>query len=68
MNPLLDILRAAVGAGKDNDSTVFSGAMSIRSTDAGLSGGVSLQLLYHVLLTIWQLSFEGSLIGKGLER
>ena len=64
----MDILRAAVGAGKDNDSTIMSGAASIRSADAGLSGGVSLQLLYHVLLAIWQLSFEGSLVGKGLER
>ena len=68
VNPLIDILRAAAGGGKDTDSTLFSGSASIRSaTDAGLSGGVGLQLLYHVLLTLWQLSFEGSLIGKGLE-
>lgn len=68
MKPLVDILRAAVGADKDTDSTLFSGGISIRSaTEAGLSGGVGLQLLYHVLLTIWQLSFEGSLVGKGLE-
>jgi len=69
VKPLLDILRAAVGSGKDGDSTMFSGATSIRSaTDAGLGGGVGIQLLYHVLLTIWQLSFEGALIGQGLER
>lgn len=69
VNPLIDILRAAAGSGKDSDSTVFSGATSIRSaTEAGLSGGVGIQLLYHVLLTIWQLSFEGSLIGRGLEK
>lgn len=68
MGPLMDILRAAVGAGRDNDSTIMSGAASIRSADAGLSGGVSLQLLYHGLLAIWQLSFEGALVGKGLER
>ncbi|MCJ1234172.1 H(+)-transporting V1 sector ATPase subunit H [Varicellaria rhodocarpa] len=66
--PLIEILRAAAGAGKDTDSNVWSGAASIRSVpDGGLSGGVGLQLLYHVLLTIWQLSFEGTLVGKGLE-
>lgn len=69
VNPLVDILRAAAGASKDSDSTLFNGGSSIRSaTEAGLSGGVGLQLLYHVLLTIWQLSFEASLVGKGLEK
>ena len=69
VNPLLDILRAAAGASADSDSTLFNGGSSIRSaTEAGLSGGVGLQLLYHVLLTIWQLSFEASLVGKGLEK
>ncbi|KAL8948992.1 MAG: hypothetical protein Q9222_004863 [Ikaeria aurantiellina] len=69
LNPLVDILRSAAGAGRDSDSTMWSGGASIRSaTEAGLSGGVGLQLLYHVLLAIWQLSFEGSLIGKDLEK
>ena len=68
VEPLMDILRAAVGAGKDSDSTMYNGASSIRSADAGLNGGVGLQLLYHVLLAVWQLSFEGSLVGVGLER
>ncbi|MCJ1478956.1 H(+)-transporting V1 sector ATPase subunit H [Lambiella insularis] len=68
VGPLVDILRAAAGAGKDTDSTLWSGGASIRTaTEAGLGGGVGLQLLYHVLLAIWQLSFEGSLVGKGLE-
>ena len=67
--PLLDILREAAGAGKDSDSTLWSGATSIRSASEGaLGGGVSLQLLYHVLLVVWQLSFEASLVAKGLER
>ena len=69
VKPLVDILRAAAGVDKDTDTGLFSGGTSIRSvTEAGLSGGVGLQLLYHVLLTIWQLSFEGSLVGKGLEK
>lgn len=69
MNPLIDILRAATGGASDNGSTLWNGGgSSVRSaTDAGLSGGVGLQLLYHVLLVIWQLSFEGSMVGKGLE-
>lgn len=44
-----------------------SGASIRTATEAGLGGGVGLQLLYHVLLVIWQLSFEGSEIGKELE-
>ncbi len=69
VNPLIEILRAAAGSGKDSESTMFSGATSIRTaTDAGLGGGVGIQLLYHILLTIWQLSFEGALVGQGLER
>lgn len=68
VDPLIDILRAAAGAGRDSDSTLWSGGASIRSaTEAGLNGGVGLQLLYHVLLAVWQLSFEGALIGSGLE-
>ena len=69
VSPLIDILRAAAGADKDGESTLWNGNASIRSaTEVGLGGGVGLQLLYHVLLAIWQLSFEASLVGKGLER
>ncbi|KAI9756251.1 MAG: hypothetical protein M4579_003918 [Chaenotheca gracillima] len=69
--PLLDILRSAANLAKNGDdasSTLWSGANSIRSaSDVGIGGGVGLQLLYHVLLVIWQLSFEGKLVGEGLE-
>jgi V-type H+-transporting ATPase subunit H len=64
LDPLFKILCAASGAGKDTDSTLWSGASSIRSAT---DGGVGLQLLYHVLLVIWQLSFEGELVGDGLQ-
>lgn len=68
VGPLVAILRSAAGVGKDSDSTLWSGGASIRTTtEAGLSSAVGLQLLYHVLLTLWQLSFEGTLVGKGLE-
>lgn len=65
--PLFDVLRKAAGAAKDSDSTLWSGATSIRSSDTRFGGGVGLQLMYHALLVIWQLSFEGELVGQGLE-
>jgi hypothetical protein len=68
VGPLFDILRKGVGAAKDNDSTLWSGNASIRSSDTKFAGGVGLQLMYHVLLVIWQLSFEGELVGDGLEK
>ncbi|KAH0844377.1 hypothetical protein AYO21_00845 [Fonsecaea monophora] len=68
VDPLFDILRKAVGAAKDNDSTLWSGNASIRSSDTRFGEGVGLQLMYHVLLVIWQLSFEGELVGEGLEK
>lgn len=69
VGPLLDILRAAAGVSNlDSASTLWSGAGSIRSGAEGtLGGGVGLQLLYHVLLVLWQLSFEGATVGEGLE-
>ncbi|KAL5116766.1 H(+)-transporting V1 sector ATPase subunit H [Pleosporales sp. CAS-2024a] len=66
LNPLFEILRTAAGAARDTDSTLY-GTNSVRSTDGGISGGVGLQLLYHVLLVVWQLSFEGELVGDGLQ-
>lgn len=67
--PLIEILRAASGIGAgDSASTLWSGSASVRSgAESTLGGGVGLQLLYHVLLVLWQLSFEGANIGEGLE-
>ncbi|KAE8346643.1 hypothetical protein BDV24DRAFT_147325 [Aspergillus arachidicola] len=64
VTPLIEILRAATG-GKDTNSSTVAG--SSRAIEPGLSGGVGLQLLYRVLLVIWQLSFEGALIGDDLQ-
>lgn len=76
IGPLMDVLHSATG-GRDSDSTLYSGASrgsSIRSVmeasstaNMKLGGGVGLQLLYHVLIVMWQLSFEGKLVGKGLD-
>lgn len=72
LGPLIDVLRNATG-GKDTDSTAYNGAgstgTSIRSmTEANMKiSGVGLQLLYHILMVMWQLSFEGQLVGRGLD-
>ncbi|CZR60902.1 related to vacuolar ATP synthase subunit H [Phialocephala subalpina] len=67
--PLIDILRAAAGVQNgDSTATLWNGTASVRSGPEGsLGGGVGLQLLYHVLLVLWQLSFEGATVGEGLE-
>ncbi|KAK0935075.1 H(+)-transporting V1 sector ATPase subunit H [Friedmanniomyces endolithicus] len=69
LSPLVDILRNATG-GRDSDSTLYNGGSSgsVRSAESSkMGGGVGLQLLYHILMVIWQLSFEGRLVGKGLD-
>lgn len=68
VEPLFDILRKASGSARDSDSTRFGSGTSIRSMDTKFAGGVGLQLMYHVLLVIWQLSFEAKLVGEGLEK
>ena len=67
IEPLVEILRSAAGvsANGDSASTLYSGTPSVR--EGSLGGGVGLQLLYHVLLVLWQLSFEAENIGEGLE-
>ncbi|KAB8291290.1 hypothetical protein EYC80_009976 [Monilinia laxa] len=69
IEPLVAILKSAAGvANGDSASTLWSGSASLRSGSEGtLGGGVGLQLLYHVLLVLWQLSFEGAAIGEGLQ-
>lgn len=68
VTPLFNILTNATGGSvRDTESTLISGG-SIRSVaDSQIINNVGLQLLYHVLLVIWQLSFEGKLVGRGLD-
>ncbi|EEP78548.1 conserved hypothetical protein [Uncinocarpus reesii 1704] len=66
VEPLMDILRAAAGSGKENGTTTLAGS-SIRTAEMKIGGGVGIQLLYHVLIVIWELSFEGGLVGEQLE-
>ncbi|OTA52805.1 ARM repeat-containing protein [Hypoxylon sp. EC38] len=65
--PLIDILRKAAGIGAESSASLWSGNGTTRSGGfEGLSGGVGLQLLYHVLLVLWQLSFEAGEVGDDL--
>jgi V-type H+-transporting ATPase subunit H len=71
VEPLIGILRTAAGIGNGGDSSASlwsSGSTTARGTgfEGSLSGGVGLQLLYHVLLVIWQISFEAEEIGDDL--
>ncbi|KAH7326619.1 armadillo-type protein [Stachybotrys elegans] len=68
--PLVKILQTAAGIGNGGNSSasIWSGNASVRSTgfEGSLGGGVGLQLLYHVLLVMWQISFESEEIGDDL--
>lgn len=69
--PLIDILRAAAGvANGDAASSLWSGTTTAARSagfEGSLGGGVGLQLLYHVLLVLWQLSFEAATVGDELD-
>jgi V-type H+-transporting ATPase subunit H len=71
VKPLVEILRSAAGAtGEGSNSTANlwrNGSANSRSSngfEGQLGGGVGLQLLYHVLLVMWQTSFEAATIGN----
>lgn len=67
--PLIDILRKAGGIGADSSASLWSGNATVRAGgfEGALGGGVGLQLLYHVLLVMWQLSFEAEDIGDEMD-
>lgn len=70
VTPLVEILRAAAGVGnKDASASLWSGTTGSAGSGFGgsLGGGVGLQLLYRVLLVMWQLSFESAIIGDDLD-
>jgi V-type H+-transporting ATPase subunit H len=68
--PLIKILQSAAGIGNGGNSSasLWSGNATERSTgfEGAHGGGVGLQLLYHVLLVMWQMSFDGEEIGDDL--
>ena len=70
--PLISILRAAAGVGNgDASASLWSGTTTNARTGfegGSLGGGVGIQLLYHVLLVIWQLSFEAAEVGDEMNK
>ncbi|GAB1311260.1 H(+)-transporting V1 sector ATPase subunit H [Madurella fahalii] len=69
VSPLIDILRAAAGVGNgDASASLWSSATATTrsGSEGSISGGVGLQLLYSVLLVMWQLSFEAATVGDDL--
>lgn len=66
--PLIEILRTACGVTNgDAAASLWSGTTGVAKNGEGaLGGGVGLQLLYHVLLVMWQLSFEAEEVGEDL--
>jgi V-type H+-transporting ATPase subunit H len=69
VGPLIQILRAAAGIGSDDSSASLwseNAPTSRAGFEGSLGGGVGLQLLYHVLLVMWQLSFEAAEVGDDL--
>jgi V-type H+-transporting ATPase subunit H len=69
VTPLIEILRAAAGVGNtDASASLWSGTTGTNRSglEGSLGGGVGLQLLYRVLLVMWQLSFEAAEIGDDL--
>ncbi|KAK1757637.1 V-type proton ATPase subunit H [Echria macrotheca] len=68
VTPLIQILRAAAGISDDSSASLWSDTTNTGRTgfEGSLGGGVGLQLLYHVLLVMWQLSFEASDVGDDL--
>ncbi|KFY64199.1 hypothetical protein V497_01783, partial [Pseudogymnoascus sp. VKM F-4516 (FW-969)] len=69
IEPLISILRTAAGVSGSGASaaSLWSSSATARGGEGFINGGIDLQLLYHVLLVMWQLSFEGAAIGDGLE-
>ncbi|OBT67150.1 hypothetical protein VE03_04457 [Pseudogymnoascus sp. 23342-1-I1] len=73
VEPLIAILRTAAGVSATGGgaAALWGGGASATVGRVGgegfINGGIDLQLLYHVLLVMWQLSFEGVAIGDGLE-
>lgn len=70
VEPLIKILQTAAGIGNGANSaaSLWSGNATVRNNgfEGSLGGGVGLQLLYHVLLIIWQLTFEAEDVGDDL--
>ena len=68
VKPMIDILGSAAGLNsQSSSSSLWNGSASNRPGGEGQEGsGVGIQLLYHVLFALWQLSFDSDKIGDDL--
>ncbi|SPO04233.1 related to vacuolar ATP synthase subunit H [Cephalotrichum gorgonifer] len=69
VKPMIDILGSAAGLGSQSSSaSLWSGTNNQRPTgpDGQVDSGVGIELLYHVLFAVWQLSFDAKKIGDDL--
>lgn len=71
--PLIKILHGAAGVSNSGNAsaTLWNGSTNSSTgrgagAEGSVGGGVGLQLLYHVLLVMWQMSFEAEEIGDEL--
>ncbi|KAF3908835.1 hypothetical protein AA313_de0205952 [Arthrobotrys entomopaga] len=55
---LTNVVETAAAGSKGTRTTDVGLSSGIASSSSAAQGGVNLQLLYHVLLAIWELSFE----------
>lgn len=58
--------RATGAEGQSSNGANGDLAAASRLLEGSISGGVGLQLLYHVLLVLWQLSFDAAEVGDDL--
>lgn len=69
VRPMIDILGSAAGLGTQNPSSSLwsnSGNNGTGGPESQVGSGVGIQLLYHVLFAVWQLSFDSEKIGDDL--
>lgn len=68
IKPMIDILKSAAGLGtQSSSSSLWNSSANGRSAgDGQLGAGVGIQLLYHVLFAVWQISFDADKIGDDL--
>lgn len=72
IEPLIKILHSAAGVSNSGNAsaTLWTGTTNGRTagSEGSVGGGVGLQLLYRVLLVLWQMSFEAEEIGDDLNK
>lgn len=62
LEPVINILKtSASGSGSSSDRASMTGTTSTIGGSGLVQGGVPLQLLYHILLVTWELSFDGEI-------